>query len=115
MCTIHLIKPAIYVNAAGRLNVNMVKLTSGWYYKMYNIATNVDLHITIHNDKANSLILLPFMSIHYPANYWSGWMLAGVVTIHSSSNVTQLADELGKFVTDAIPGFDAITGSDMTS
>ena len=30
------------------------------------------------------------------------------VTIHSSSNVTQLADELGKFVTDAIPGFDAI-------
>ena len=42
-------------------------------------------------------------------------MLAWVVTIHSSSNVTQLADELGKFVTDAIPGFDAITGSDMTS
>ena len=29
-------------------------------------------------------------------------MLARVVTIHSSSNVTQLADELGKFVTDAI-------------
>ena len=35
--------------------------------------------------------------------------------MHSSSNVTQLADELGKFVTDAthVPGFDAITGSYM--
>ena len=64
MCTLHLIKPAMDVNSAGSLNVNMVKLTSGWYYKMYNIATNVDLHITIHNDKANSLILLPFISIH---------------------------------------------------
>ena len=64
MCTLHLIKPAIDVNSAGSLNVNMVKLTSGWYYKMYNIATNVDLQITMHNDKANSLNLLPFMSIH---------------------------------------------------
>ena len=64
MCTIHLIKSAIDVNSAGSLNVNMVKLTSGWYYKIYNITTNVNLHITIHNDKANSLNLLPFMSIH---------------------------------------------------
>ena len=42
MCTLNLIKPAIDVNSAGSLNVNMVKITSGWYYKMYNIATNVD-------------------------------------------------------------------------
>ena len=64
MCTLHLIKPAIDFNPAGSLNINMVMLTSGWYYKMYNIATNVDLHSTLHNDKANNLNLLPFMSIH---------------------------------------------------
>ena len=64
MCTLHLINPAIDVNSAGSLNVNMVKLTSGCYYKMCNIATIVDLHITIHNDTANSLIFLPFMAIH---------------------------------------------------
>ena len=76
MCTLHLINPAIDVNSTGSLNVNMVKLTSGWYYKMYNIATNVDLDITIHNDKANSLILLPFMSIHLSCKLMVWWVLA---------------------------------------
>ena len=48
----------------------------------------------------------------YHSNEWSEWMLVCVVTIHNYSNVTQLADELGKCVTDAISGVDAITGSD---
>ena len=62
--TLFLIKPAVDVNSAGSLNVNMIKLTSEWHYKMYNIATNIDVYITIHNVYANSLIVLPFMSIH---------------------------------------------------
>ena len=41
MCTLHLIKPAIDVNSVGSPDVNMVKLTSVWYSKMYTTATDV--------------------------------------------------------------------------
>ena len=58
MCTLHLIKPAIHVDANsagsqhGEADIRVV-------LQDYNIATNVDLHITMHNDTANSLNLLP--------------------------------------------------------
>ena len=64
---------------------------------------------------ANSLNLLPFMSIHLSCKLMV-WVDVGLSSNNSQFiKCTQLADELGKFVTDAIPVFDAITGSDMTS